>query len=60
LARLCSLVQAGQLAVALDSSQFQGLGAVPDAVQRLQSGNSSGKVVLQLAESLPAVESAKL
>ncbi|KAF6251901.1 subtilase family-domain-containing protein [Scenedesmus sp. NREL 46B-D3] len=43
LARLCSLVQSGQLAVALDSQQFKGLGAVPAAVQRLQSGASSGK-----------------
>jgi NADPH-dependent curcumin reductase CurA len=53
-------VQSGQLAVALDSSRFKGLAAVPDAVQRLQSGGSSGKVVVQLADSLPAVESAKL
>jgi NADPH-dependent curcumin reductase CurA len=60
LARLCALVQSGQLAVALDSQQFKGLGAVPSAVQRLQSGASSGKVVVQLADSLPAVEAAKL
>jgi NADPH-dependent curcumin reductase CurA len=60
LARLCSLVQSGQLAVALDSQQFKGLGSVPEAVQRLQGGASSGKVVVQLAESLPAVDAAKL
>lgn len=62
LSRLCGLVQSGQLAVALDShsSRFRGLAAVPDAVDRLQSGQSSGKVVVQLAEQLPMDAQAKL
>lgn len=49
------------MAVALDPVPFTGLGAVADAVARLQSGASSGKVVVQLSRELPAVgASAKL
>lgn len=55
LQRLVDLVGAGQLAVALDPVPFTGLGAVADAVARLQSGASSGKVVVQLSRELPAV-----
>lgn len=54
LQRLCQLVSDGQLAVVLDTSRrFVGLSAVPDAVDLLQSGNSSGKVVVHLSTSLP-------
>lgn len=37
----------------LDPHRFVGLGSVPDGVQLLQSGASSGKVVVQLSEDLP-------
>lgn len=53
LQRLCGLVQAGKLAVALDGTAFRGLGSVADAVEHLHSGRSSGKVVVQLSEQLP-------
>ena len=56
LQRLVDLVAAGRLQVALDSSsRFVGLESVPDAVDWLQSGRSSGKVVVQLTQQLPAV-----
>lgn len=48
----------GQLAVVLDPHSFVGLAAVPDAVDLLQSGSSSGKVVVQLSSSLPDTPSA--
>lgn len=53
LQRLCQLVSDGQLAVVLDPHRFVGLAAVPEAVDLLQSGSSSGKVVVQLSSSLP-------
>jgi NADPH-dependent curcumin reductase CurA len=53
LQRLCQLVSDGQLAVVLDPHRFEGLPAVPEAVELLQSGSSSGKVVVQLSNSLP-------
>jgi NADPH-dependent curcumin reductase CurA len=53
LQRLCALVSEGQLAVVLDPHRFVGLGAVPAAVDLLQSGSSSGKVVVQLSDRLP-------
>eukprot|EP00775_Hariotina_reticulata_P002615 gene2615-2916_t len=49
------LSRSGQLAVALDSQRFVGLSSVTAAVDRLQSGSSSGKVVVQLSEQLPAL-----
>lgn len=53
LQRLCALVSEGQLAVVLDPRRFVGLGTVPSAVAHLQSGSSSGKVVVQLSDRLP-------
>jgi NADPH-dependent curcumin reductase CurA len=46
-------VSDGRLAVVLDPHSFVGLAAVPEAVDLLQSGSSSGKVVVQLSNSLP-------
>jgi NADPH-dependent curcumin reductase CurA len=54
LQRLCGLVADGRLAVVLDSHRFVGLASVPDAVDLLQSGTSTGKIVVQLSEALPA------
>ena len=54
LQRLCGLVADGRLAVVLDPHRFVGLDSVPDAVDLLQSGTSTGKIVVQLSESLPA------
>lgn len=56
--RLSQLVSGGQLAVVLDPHRFVGLSAVPEAVDLLQSGASSGKVVVQLASDLPAAPGA--
>lgn len=50
---LCQLVLDGQLAVVLDQHRYVGLSAVQDAVDLLQSGTSSGKVVVQLSNTLP-------
>ena len=44
--RLFALQQAGDLHVAIDPVDFRGLGAVPDAVAHLHSGQSRGKVVV--------------
>jgi NADPH-dependent curcumin reductase CurA len=60
LQQLCRLVADGQLAVVLDSQRFVGLESVPDAVERLQAGASSGKVVVQLARELPAATGGRL
>jgi len=38
----------------MDPRRFVGLKAVPDAVDWLQSGQSVGKVYVQLAPQLPA------
>jgi len=54
LAALTARLAAGQLrGVAVDEQQFVGLSAAADAVDRLHSGASSGKVVLQVATSPP-------
>jgi len=58
LERLSQLVSGGQLAVVLDPHRFVGLSAVPEAVELLQSGASSGKVVVQLSQDLPAAPGA--
>jgi hypothetical protein len=56
-ARLARLTAAGRLAAPIDDNDggppFVGLDAVSDAVARLQGGRSMGKVVVQVAESLP-------
>jgi NADPH-dependent curcumin reductase CurA len=46
-------VSEGRLTAAVDPVEFVGLGAVPAAVERLQSGASSGKVVVQVSAELP-------
>lgn len=43
-----TLHEQGVLKVFEDSQSFVGIAAVPDAVQRLQSGNSLGKVVVYI------------
>lgn len=53
LARLAAMHAAGQLVVSLDQKSFVGLEAAADAVEHLQSGQSIGKVVLQVADPLP-------
>ena len=47
-ARLFALHARGDLAVTFDAVPFNGLGAVPDAVEHLLSGRSMGKVVVDL------------
>ena len=51
--RLMDLVAVGKLVVALDHMRWVGLEQVPDAVERLQGGGSSGKVVVQVSPVLP-------
>ena len=46
--RLMGLVASGELRVAVDPTEFRGLGAVADAVEHLHSGRSQGKVVVWL------------
>lgn len=48
----------GKLSVAIDPVRFVGLESVQSAVARLQSGASSGKVVVQVSEQLPAAPGA--
>lgn len=52
-AYLVGLVEAGRLRAAVDPARFVGVDAAVDAVRRLHSGASSGKVVLQVAADLP-------
>jgi hypothetical protein len=47
--RVFGLYRSGHLAVTFDASAFQGLEGVYDAVERLLSGQSTGKVVVELA-----------
>lgn len=58
LGRFIDLVKQGQLAVAVDNKSFVGLEAVADAVDWLQSGSSSGKVVVQISKDLPSAAAA--
>jgi len=61
LAALCRMAASGHLSVAVDDAgdggcrggAFVGVEAVADAVERLQGGRSSGKVVVQLSRELP-------
>ena len=48
-ARMFALYRAGDLKIAFDDVPFQGLPAVYDAVERLLSGQSMGKVVVDLS-----------
>ena len=53
LTALISLLEEGKIVSALDKKIFVGIQSVPSAVEHLQSGQSSGKVVVQLAEQPP-------
>ncbi len=46
--------------MALDGRRFVGVAAAADAVEHLQSGASSGKVVLQVSDLLPAEAKSRL
>lgn len=50
-ARLFALHEAGGLTIRFDAQRFQGLDAIPDAVDRLLSGRSIGKVVVELDDA---------
>ena len=39
--------RSGSLDIAIDDAVFEGVSAVPDAVEHLQSGESMGKVVVR-------------
>lgn len=62
LAKLAGLWRSGRLRLLLDphSASFVGLGAVPDAVEWLQSGRSSGKVYVRVASEAPAAAGSRL
>jgi hypothetical protein len=45
--RLMKLVQSGALHVSIDETVFQGIDAIPDAVEYLHTGESRGKVVVK-------------
>ncbi len=60
LAQLVDLLEAGKLHVAIDPKRFVGIDAVADAVEYLQSGSSSGKVVVQIAKELPPMAASAL
>ena len=47
LTKLVDLYESGQLQVAIDPTEFRGVGAVADAVDYLHSGQSQGKVVVR-------------
>jgi len=51
LQNLVSLYQSGQLKVAMDPTNFEGLESVVGAVEHLHSGRSQGKVVVNLARN---------
>ena len=63
LAKLDAAARAGTLTVAIDETRFVGVDSVADAVERLHSGRSRGKVVVRVSDSVPpgcGVEAAKL
>jgi len=60
LQRLVALEEAGLLPVQVDGERFCGLNRAADAVARLQSGHSAGKVVLQIAATPPPQADARL
>jgi len=45
--RLMKLVQSGALHVSIDETVFEGIDAIPDAVEYLHTGESRGKVVVK-------------
>jgi hypothetical protein len=49
--RVFGLYQSGHLAVTFDAKNFHGLEGVYDAVERLLSGQTTGKVVVELADT---------
>lgn len=54
------LANQDRLRAAIDGARFVGLDQAAAAVARLQSGDSSGKVVLQVAAELPPLARAAL
>ena len=53
--RLLQLIQEQKLRSVVDSTrQFEGLDAVPDAIEHLYSGRNVGKVVVTLPPRSPA------
>lgn len=50
---LSDLLEGGKLRVHVDDTKFVGVEDVNAAVQHLQSGRSAGKVVVQMAKTLP-------
>ena len=48
-ARIFGLYQSGHLAVTFDTKSFHGLEGIYDAIERLLSGQSAGKVVVEIA-----------
>ena len=53
--RLVQLLDSGELQVAIDPHRFVGIEAVHEAVAWLHSGESVGKVVVQLSREIPGV-----
>lgn len=45
--RLLNLFYTDKLQVAVDTTQFQGIESIPDAVEYLLSGQNCGKVVVR-------------
>lgn len=58
--KLMKLYQDGVLEVIEDSQRFIGIESVPDAVQRLQSGTSVGKVVVYIDPTCAATQKSQL
>ncbi len=51
--RLLALFQSGQLRVVIHPTPFRGIASIPAAVNALLAGQTIGKVVVQLDDSLP-------
>ncbi|KAK9812689.1 hypothetical protein WJX72_002127 [[Myrmecia] bisecta] len=60
LATLTTALLQGRLHVAIDPTPFRGVESVAAAVDHLQSGNSVGKVYVQLADDVPSQATARL
>ncbi|KAK2077140.1 hypothetical protein QBZ16_004774 [Prototheca wickerhamii] len=60
LARLTRDYTDGKLRIVMDERRFEGVEQVPDAVDRLQSGKSAGKVYIRIASDPVPVGDAKL
>lgn len=58
--KLMKLYKDGKLEVVEDSQHYYGIESVPDAVQRLQSGTSVGKVVVYIDAKCAAAPTSQL